>query len=539
MMPAIRCASRKETGCKAAPEVCKWDDKIKKCGDKGSQGSTPDKKQSPITADTAVPKKVICKLRKMKSCNEVPELCQWDKVGQKCNDKIVKNITKEIILKKINCKLRKLKACLERDDVCKWFPKSKRCTDRKEANSSSKKKTPSPPTRRSVSPPIKKRTPSPPKHSKAPLIAKRHSVSPPSANSKLGLPPDLDNRHCKYYSEDPKHVLSFSDKVDTKGCLYEKYDREVEKKVEVQNVHLGQRKLMLSEIQMLTQFYKEQQGNKQIKHPIVVYAGAAPGHHMKHLSMMFPQVYFKLYDGAKFNQQLQKHPRFQINEGENEGFVTTEKVRSIAQELQSVRNVHPLIFISDIRLGGKEFEKGVLRDLASQKEWVEIFKPKLALLKFRLPYTMKHGDTYGYFDGDLFYGIWPPPSSGETRLLVTDYRKTTQYDFKTYEETLFFHNKYRRAYCTTDAEPELKPYINGKGNTYCPCYDCVSELRILNEYRKYAGMKLDVVVDDFMVGMNYMGKKVFLQGANKHYKQPREYVPISGIIKRKMESCNV
>lgn len=57
-------------------------------------------------------------------------------------------------------------------------------------------------------------------------------------------------------------------------------------------VHWGQRKLLLSEIEFLTEFAEP--GD------VVLYAGAAPGTHILYLSDLFEKVSFVLVDPAKF-----------------------------------------------------------------------------------------------------------------------------------------------------------------------------------------------------------------------------------------------
>jgi len=98
----------------------------------------------------------------------------------------------------------------------------------------------------------------------------------------------------------------------------------------------------------------------------------------------------------------------------------------------------------------------------------------------------------------------------------------TTYDFKTYEESMFFHNKWTRRYCfpyadadagkksvksvkkssssslstsstasssSKSSSPSLGKIVYAKDNTYCTCYDCMSELYTLEEYSKLPGSK--------------------------------------------------
>jgi hypothetical protein len=222
-----------------------------------------------------------------------------------------------------------------------------------------------------------------------------------------------------------------------------------------------------------------------------------------------------LYDGAKFDKELSRYPnKFELNNV----FVTAdvmkqERNRRFAKPEERER----LIFISDIRLGGedqKTFEEGVTRDMTMQEEWVRILQPNMSLLKFRMSYNLKHGDSITYTKGDIYYGIWPKETSGETRLLVrkNDIGKTQKYDYKSYEQLMFFHNKYARPYCFGEVrdDTKLQEYVFGK-NFYCPCYDCMSELRALQEYCGVMKKDLDIAIRMFTAFMNKEKKPAFLQ----------------------------
>jgi hypothetical protein len=287
-----------------------------------------------------------------------------------------------------------------------------------------------------------------------------------------------------YYN---KHQdLFFGETIDyTKK---EAYDHNYRSKT---NVHMGQRKLLLSEIQLLTKYYQLHE-----IHPTVLYVGAAPGTHLLTLSDLFPNVKFILYDANKFDFNLRKKPN--IFKLYNEYF-TDEKCDKIKE--------NQLIFISDIRLSAKNqaaFDNGVMRDLELQKNWVQTLKPVMSLLKFRMSYQMKHGDKLSYMKGDILYGIWPKPQSGETRLLVykNDIQNIIDYDYQAYEESMFYHNKYRRAFCKNDIPDKFKEYIIHQ-NIYCSCYDCISELNILDEYAKLFDLNLRNVITIFGTRMNW------------------------------------
>ena len=110
----------------------------------------------------------------------------------------------------------------------------------------------------------------------------------------------------------------------------------------------------------------------------------------------------------------------------------------------------------------------------------------MALLKFHLPYTMKENDTLTYFTGNILFGIWTSPLSTETRLLLheQDIDTKIEYKYKTYDDIMYFHNKYTRQYCfdNTEIHKDFKKYIFRENNIYCTCYDCLSELTIYKNY---------------------------------------------------------
>src|SRR3989338_871731 len=112
----------------------------------------------------------------------------------------------------------------------------------------------------------------------------------------------MEYRHCKYTSN--KIKLEHSPEVNFNTCFYEKYNNVMAKKDTEANQHLGQRKLLLSEIQLLTKYYTEQDTD-----PVVIYIGAAPGIHLPFLSKLFPNVKFILYDGAKFCNDILENPK--------------------------------------------------------------------------------------------------------------------------------------------------------------------------------------------------------------------------------------
>ena len=267
---------------------------------------------------------------------------------------------------------------------------------------------------------------------KSPAISKTES---PMKSAVLDVS-RLYNRHCSHYpaGDDPE----FRMEVVLPHAPKEPYDPKYQA---LNNVHMGQRKLMLSEIQLLNTYYK-----KNVVDPIVVYVGAAPGIHLLELSRMFPKVRFVLYDGARFDARLKNMPQvFEVHEGE---FFTDATCEYIRKRFFDTKHDN-ILFISDIRLGEntrEKFEAGVTRDMEMQQNWVQALRPKMSLLKFRMSYHMKHCEKLKYLKGKILFQVWPKALSGETRLLVSNEDRfvMAEYDFKSYEEALFYHNKYVR-----------------------------------------------------------------------------------------------
>jgi hypothetical protein len=231
---------------------------------------------------------------------------------------------------------------------------------------------------------------------------------------------------------------------------------------------------------------------------------------------MFPKVKFILYDGAKFDSVLKKYPNvFELHTE----FVDVPLIKKLKKMRFLQEDCDRMIFLSDIRRGNDDhdvFEKNVEKDMRLQEQWVKILKPALTLLKFRLPYGI---DKYTYMKGDIYLQIWPPKHSAETRLLVRqkDIGKSKKYNCTKYDNALFFHNKYDRVYCygEKDIIPELRDFIIKK-NLYCPCYDCVGELKILHEYASVMNKDINSIIHLIHNYMNKIGKDIFKNHLNKN-----------------------
>jgi hypothetical protein len=238
-------------------------------------------------------------------------------------------------------------------------------------------------------------------------------------------------------------------------------------------IHYGQRKLHLSEVEFLTNVCNDLP-DKTFKKIVLIYAGAAPGIHLDLLSQMFPFITFVLIDPAKFS--IEPNSKLIIKRE----FFTDE----MALDLKEEYNDWIRLFISDIRLAGPgygynddEIEEKVFEDMRSQENWYKILEPFRSLLKFRLPYVENRNNQknnkINYLDGKIYFQIWAPCSSSETRLFVGENASKREYDCLKYENQMFRFNRVERAQCYNHT-------IEANGIDHC--YDCRGEVFIFQNY---------------------------------------------------------
>lgn len=192
---------------------------------------------------------------------------------------------------------------------------------------------------------------------------------------------------------------------------------------------------------------------------------------------MFPQLTFTLVDPAPFDRRLGNH-------GTRITLLNIPFTNALAHSIKDAHDdtqLGPLVFMSDIRTEPTEDE--IRKNMKDQLQWTKILIPKYALLKFRLPWDMKH---YTYFQGRIYHQIWQPKNSTETRLLVTPTSKGTfkmnTYDCKKYEEQLFYHNMIRRTQFHNYKGRQSTHEHKWKTLHMDRCLDCVAERWILHQY---------------------------------------------------------
>lgn len=193
--------------------------------------------------------------------------------------------------------------------------------------------------------------------------------------------------------------------------------------------HLGQRKLLITELQFLNKYYKI--GD------IVLYVGACPGAHIAILLELFPKINFVLYDKTECIIQSDRVVYMQKYFDDNEAikFANRNDILFIS-DIRNLEIAQAIKLEKNIFRSSKKSDEIILNDLKMQKQWIEMIKPKKSLLKFRLGYEIK--DKFKYFGGEIFFQAWGPLGT-ETRL-VPDTNRIVRYDPVLYDENIQYYN---------------------------------------------------------------------------------------------------
>ena len=232
--------------------------------------------------------------------------------------------------------------------------------------------------------------------------------------------------------------------------------------------HWGQRKLLLSEIEFLTEYGHLSQ--------TVVYAGAAPGSKNGYLADLFPDHRFVFVDPNPFHEKLHAAAATKPDQIilRNE-FFTDDMARSFRGQ--------KVLFISDIRtadykvMGTEEVEDTVVEDNRMQMTWHILLDAAASMLKYRLPWgkgTTKYlsGFSGEHLGGKIYLPVWGRQSTTETRLVAVG-NELADYDHTEYEERMFYFNTvFRLSYFEHPIDTREVPGL-------CHCYDCAAEYKIL------------------------------------------------------------
>lgn len=206
-------------------------------------------------------------------------------------------------------------------------------------------------------------------------------------------------------------------KLDYKTALTYKIKRDY---------HLGQFKLFFTELYFLSKVAKP--GN------LVLYVGAATGHHISLLADLFPDLMFDLWDPGRFD--VLPRPNIKIYNT----FFTVDDAKKYAAEGSNT------LFMCDIRtIEIAKFKKNkdiagmdqlVEDDMYMQANWAKIIKPLWAYLKLRFPYDIVKTK---YLTGTIYLQPYAPRST-EMRLMTQDYTTYIEYDNHEVDEKLAYFN---------------------------------------------------------------------------------------------------
>lgn len=251
------------------------------------------------------------------------------------------------------------------------------------------------------------------------------------------------------------------------------YISENKFKDELENLHKGQRKLMVMELDFINYIWSDIVKNGLENDMLFVYVGAAPSYHTTLLAELFPKWKFILYDPRDMLPALSNYDNIEIHNK----FFTDDDCKRFKKDANRV------LFVSDVRdqtfttyENDTKREHLVFNDMLMQMDWVKLIKPLASSLKFRLPYN--NGKTT-YLNGELKIQCWAPKQSTEARLFVPQNFKLVKYSNKEHEEKAsYFNNVIRKSYHPHD------------GECYQHNYDSTREYHIVKEFIENAlGMK--------------------------------------------------
>ena len=227
------------------------------------------------------------------------------------------------------------------------------------------------------------------------------------------------------------------------------------------SLHLGQRKLLLSEVDFLTA--RARPGDT------VVYAGAAPGIHTGFLAALFPAARFELYDPRPFALR---------GSAEQLGRIRAHQKYFTDDDAAAYAGRDDVLFVCDIRTatpGAADTEERVAADMAAQARWVDIMQPRAAMLKYRPPYSSDA--PFEYLAGEVRLQAWGPRSSSEGRLVAERPYQTVPQEAREYEDRMFYLSSVVREWAAYDHGIPVR-LVPGLDH----CFDCALEARIWERY---------------------------------------------------------
>lgn len=219
------------------------------------------------------------------------------------------------------------------------------------------------------------------------------------------------------------------------------YDPDSEGKAlcRMHNRHMGQMKLLISEIAFLNDFADDG--------TIVVYVGAADGTHIPTLDSMFQpmKLCWHLFDPSRFSPEVMLWMR------QNQLRVFVYRRCFYADDAAYFKGFRAVLLISDIR-NKEDFldndsipeETNVVQDQAMQMDWVKSMQPTACCLKFRgtFDYMINtDAEEFEYINGELRIQAWPRPNSTELRLVASRPYSYRMYSSRQLDEAMSYYNE--------------------------------------------------------------------------------------------------
>lgn len=190
----------------------------------------------------------------------------------------------------------------------------------------------------------------------------------------------------------------------------------------------------------------------------VIYVGTVGGRHLPVLSRLFPNTEFYVYG----------HPTL-VATKKNLHYVATEFTDSEMWkwEKEVLMSPDPVIFISDVRKITTPGESEVRASMAAQMRWLQVIKPDVWTVSFRLPITqMKNGKSFLYLDGTLSHVAFSKSYSPELRLrgrrehLLQD-SPLSLYLPSVIQDKIFYHNS-----VTRESQKSFANLVTGTSSPY-------------------------------------------------------------------------
>ncbi len=306
------------------------------------------------------------------------------------------------------------------------------------------------------------------------------------------------------------------------------------------NLHRGQRKLFLGELECLIRVYKTIEDPSNL---LVVYAGAAPSHKTHYLALLFPDVKFLLVDPGEINMFMYAngvshrkkpydgiiHLKTKPGSQYNGRSATTSNIAKFIERSEDQIFIYEdlftdamcdnlaktrmkIVFMSDIRTreGDDEVSNSdLIWNLSQQHGWIcRMGKAVvISMLKFRCPFldpentnrtkfepymeeSFEQSKRFGidfvkdyadgvfrYFDGDVQLQCFAGVKSTETRL-ITNGQETREYDQIEFESKLYYFNCVMRSMVKHPHQYAGHPELPG-----CDmCNDCAKEMYLWEKY---------------------------------------------------------